>query len=279
MSEIKDWVQKAFDEKWAIGHFNMPNLEAAQGIAMAAERYRGPVILGTANGTFDHLGMDYVRVVAEEVRRHAKGHVFLHMDHGTEEQAHYCIDAGYDSVMVDASMYDYETNVRITKGVVEHAKKYGVAVEAQIGKTWEPGDERFGEDCDTHPDEAEQFVKDTGIDWLAVSIGNNPGAVDVHAAPIQLDTLEEIERCCGVPIVMHGGTNVGDETMKGAIKLGVAKVNIDTAVRYAVTGAITDYYAANPGVVDIRPGMADARERVCKVVGEKMGLFGALDRL
>lgn len=279
MSEIRKMVNRAFEEKWAIGHFNMPTIEAAQGIALAAERYHGPVILGTADGTFDHLGMEYVRLIVEEVRRHAKGHVFLHMDHGTPDQAHYCIDCGYDSVMVDASMLPYEENVRITREVVEHARKYDVAVEAQIGKTWESGDERFGEDCDTHPDEAEQFVKDTGIDWLAVSIGNNPGAVDVHAAPIQLDVLAEIERCCGVPIVMHGGTNVGDETMREAIKLGVAKVNIDTAIRYAVTGAVTDYYAANPGVVDIRPGMADARERVCTTVGQKMELFGSTGRL
>ena len=278
MSEIKKVVQRAFEEKWAIGHFNMSGLEAAQGIAAAAQRFSGPVILGTANGTLDHLGMDYVALIATEVRRHARGRVFLHMDHGTVEQAHYCIDAGYDSVMVDASMYDYETNVRLTREIVEHAKKYDVAVEAQIGKTWEPGDERFGEDCDTHPDEAEQFVKDTGIDWLAVSIGNNPGAVDVHAAPIQLDTLAEIERRCGVPIVMHGGTNVGDETMKGAIQLGVAKVNIDTAVRYAMTEGVKGYYDANPGVVDIRPGMAAARENVCETVGKKMELFGSVGR-
>lgn len=279
MSEIRNMVQRAFDEKWAIGHFNIPNLEAAQGIALAAERAASPVIIGTANGTLDHLGMDYVRMIVEEVRRRSKGHVFVHLDHGTPEQAHYCIDAGWDSVMVDASELPYDENVRITREVVEHARSYDVAVEAQIGKTWEPGDERFGEDCDTHPDEAERFVADTGIDWLAVSIGNNPGAVDVHAAPIQLDVLAEIEERCGVPIVMHGGTNVDDDTMRESIKLGVSKVNIDTAVRYAVTEAVTEYYKANPGVVDIRPGMADARERVARVVMEKMDLFGSCGRI
>ena len=279
MSEIRNMVQRAFEEKWAIGHFNIPNLEAAQGIALAAERAAGPVIIGTANGTLAHLGIDYVRLIVEEVRRHSRGNVFVHLDHGTPEQAHYCIDAGWDSVMVDASELPYEENVRITREVVEHAKRYDVAVEAQIGKTWEPGDERFGEDCDTHPDEAERFVADTGIDWLAVSIGNNPGAVDVHAAPIQLDTLEEIERLCRVPIVMHGGTNVGDDAMHGSIQLGVAKVNIDTAIRYAVTEAVTAYYAVHPGVVDIRPGMADARERVASTVMAKMELFGSTGRI
>lgn len=279
MSEIRNIVQRAFEEKWAIGHFNIPNLEAAQGIALAAERAAGPVIIGTANGTLEHLGMDYVRLIVEEVRRHSRGRVFVHLDHGTPEQAHYCIDAGWDSVMIDASELPYEENVRITREVVEHARRYDVAVEAQIGKTWEPGDERFGEDCDTHPDEAERFVADTGIDWLAVSIGNNPGAVDVRAAPIQLDTLEEIGRLCETPIVMHGGTNVGDDTMRGSIRLGVAKVNIDTAIRFAVTGAVTDYYATHPGVVDIRPGMADARERVAQTVMAKMELFESTGRI
>jgi ketose-bisphosphate aldolase len=279
MSEIKEMVARAFKEKWAVGHFNIPSLEAAQGISLAAERSSGPVIIGTANGTIEHLGLDYVRMVVEEVRRHARGCVFIHMDHGTSEQAHYCIDAGWDSVMIDASELPYDENVRITQEVVEHARRYDVAVEAQIGKTWEPDDERFGEDCDTHPDEAERFVADTGIDWLAVSIGNNPGAVDVHAAPIQLDTLKEIERRCGVPIVMHGGTNVGDDAMRGSIQLGVAKVNIDTAIRYAVTESIKGYYADNPSVVDIRPGMADARERVAQVVADKMKLFGSCGRI
>lgn len=278
MQGIGDLVQEAFDEKWAVGQFNISSLEVAQGIAAASERASGPVIIGTSNGTIRHLGFDYVRMIVEEVRRHARGQVFVHMDHGTEELAHRCIDAGWDSVMIDASEQPYDENVRITRGVVEHARRRGVAVEAQIGRTWEPDNERYGEDCDTHPDEAERFVADTGIDWLAVSIGNNPGAVEYRAAPIQLDVLEEIENSCGVPIVMHGGTNVGDDTMRGAIQLGVAKVNIDTAVRRSVTEAVTGYYRDNPGSLDIRPCMAGAREHVTETVMAKMELFGSSGR-
>lgn len=279
MSEIKKWIDRASAEKWAIGEFNISSLETAQGIVAAGERAGSPVIIGTSMGTIRHLGFDYVKTLTQEARRQAQVPVFIHLDHGTEEMAHRCIDNGWDSVMIDVSESPHSENKRVTREVVEHAADKDVLVEAQIGQTWDEEGEREVEQIDTDPAEAQEFVEFTGVDLLAVSIGNTPGAVVGGEAQIKVETLEEISRLISVPTVLHGGTSIGDATVRRTIELGVAKVNIDTVIRRSVADTLANVFKNPDYSVDTRPAMAQVREATTAAVVGKIELIGSDGRV
>lgn len=271
------WMGRARSEGWALGMFNAHHLEAVQAVAAAAHHLHAPVMLGTTMGGLKHVGLDYFVAMAEVARRHCTAPLILHLDHGADyETARRCIDSGFDSVMIDASSGAYEANVELVRRVVALARRHGVGVEAQIGETLaEEGPEAV--ERKTAPEEAVRFVKDTGIDYLAVSIGSTPG--QLHGAPaIDVALARAIAGAVGIPLVLHGGTSVPAQVVRDVVAAGVAKVNIDAAIKGAFRQALTERYAVADPIVDTRKPMAEARALAQQAVEEKIRLFGAEGR-
>lgn len=270
-----EWVRQARAEGWALGQFNMGNLETLQAIVAAAEDRQAPVLIGVTMGTIRHAGLPYIAALVRTAKAQSSVPLLLHLDHGPDlDTIAACIDEGWDSVMIDASMLPYDENVAMVRQAMALARPRGVAVEAQIGETWEEEGEGHAE-TPTDPAEARAFVGDTGIDYLAVSIGNTPGHVGGGVAPIDMALLGDIAAVAGAPIVMHGGTSVPDAVMREAIGLGVAKVNIDTAIQLAVSGALREHYAQPGASPDFRVPLARGREAARAAVRARIDLFGS----
>lgn len=272
------WVLRARREGWAVGQFNMSNLETLQAIADAANETKAPVFVGTSMGTLRHAGLEYVAAMARAAKVASPVPLLFHLDHGPDfATVAACIDLGWDSVMIDASALPYEENVALVRRVVAMAHPRGVAVEAQIGQTWEEdGDDRT--EVVTTPEAAQGFVRATGVDYVAVSIGNTPGQVEGEA-PIDIPLLRAIARLADIPIVMHGGSSVPDAVMREAIGLGVAKINIDTAIRLAVSRTLADHYRGDRPASDPRVPFREARDAAKASTLEKIALFGAVGRV
>lgn len=271
------WIGRAYAEGWAVGMFNAHHLEATQAIAAAAERARAPVMLSTTMGGIRHVGLDYFVVMAEVARRGVSVPLILHLDHGADfETCAACIERGFDSVMIDASSTSYEENVALVRRVVSLARRHGVGVEAQIGETLAEEGADVAE-RKTTVEEAVAFVRDTGIDYLAVSIGNTPGRLGGEA-PIDVPLVRAISEAVRVPLVLHGGTSVPATTVRAVVAAGIAKVNIDAAVKGAFRAALIAAYGADDPVVDTRAPLADARARAVEAVTDKIALFGAEGR-
>lgn len=271
------WIGRAYREGWAVGMFNAHHLEATQAIATAADQTGAPVMLSTTMGGLRHVGLDYFVAMAEVARRGTSVPLILHLDHGADfETVRACVEAGFDSIMIDASGASYEENVDLVRRVVALARRHGVGVEAQIGETLaeEGGDvvERK-----TTVEEAVKFVADTGVDYLAVSIGNTPGRLGT-GTEIDVPLVKVLSAALRVPLVLHGGTSVTLPTVRALIAAGVAKINIDAAVKGAFRRALQQYYGPADPVVDTRLPLGAARELAVEAVKERIGWFGAAGR-
>lgn len=268
------WIGRAHRECWAIGMFNAHHLEAMQAIAAAAERLRAPVMLGTTMGGLRHVGLDNFLAMATAAQRRTSVPLILHLDHGADfETVRSCIEAGFDSVMIDASAERYDKNVELVRRVVALARRHGVGVEAQVGETLaEEGAELI--ERKTTVAEASRFAADTGVDYLAVSVGSRPGQLG-GAAPIDIPLVGALAEAVGIPLVLHGGTSVPAGLASAAIRAGVAKINIDAAVKGAFRDALRRHYGIEDPVVDTRIPMAEARRLAQTAVERRLEMFGA----
>ena len=271
------WIGRAYREGWAIGMFNAHHLEALQAIATAAEQSRAPLMLSTTMGGIKHVGLDYFVAMAGVARRRSSVPLILHLDHGADfETCRTCIEMGFDSVMIDASGTSYDANVELVRKVVDLARRHGVGVEGQIGETLaEEGGQVI--ERKTTPEEAVQFVADTGIDYLAVSIGNTPGQLG-DGAPIDVALVKAISAAAQVPLVLHGGTSVPPGIVQEVVAAGIAKINIDAAVKGAFREALQRHYGAADPIVDTRPPLAEARRLSVTAVERRLEMFGAVGR-
>lgn len=271
------WITRAYQEGWAIGMFNAHHLEALQAIATAAEQNRAPLMLSTTMGGIKHVGLDYFMAMASVARRRSTVPLILHLDHGADyETCRTCIEMGFDSVMIDASGTSYDANVELVCKVVALARRHGVGVEAQIGETLaEEGGEVI--ERKTTPQEAMRFIEDTGIDYLAVSIGNTPGQLG-DGAPIDVALVKALSAATKVPLVLHGGTSVPPTIVRDVIAAGIAKVNIDAAVKGAFRQALQTHYGVADPIVDTRLPLADARRLSVTAVEQRLAMFGAVGR-
>ncbi len=294
--------EKAFEGKYAIGAFNINNMEIIQGILDACEAHKSAVILQVSGGAMKYARPTYLRKMVEAAVEDTGLDVALHLDHGSDlEQVKTAIAAGFTSVMYDGSHHDYEENVRLTKEVVEYAHSKGVVVEAELGKLAGIEDDVNVSAADatyTDPDQAVDYVKRTGIDSLAIAIGTSHGAYKFKGeAKLDFERLESITRKleeAGIhnfPIVLHGASAVdqnfvamcnefgGDikgasgiplEMLRKASSMAVCKINMDTDLRLAMTGSIRKTLAENPSEIDPRKYLGDARKNITKLVNEKI---------
>ncbi len=295
-----EMFKKAYNGGYAIGAFNVNNMEIVQGITEAAGELNSPVILQVSKGARAYANHTYlVKLVEAAIIENPQIPIALHLDHGDSyELCKSCIDGGFTSVMIDASSKPFEENIEITKKVVEYAHAHGVVVEAELGTLAGVEDEvsvEAGKEMYTRPEEVEEFVSKTGCDSLAIAIGTSHGAYKFKPGTkpqLRFDVLEECtKRLPGFPIVLHGSSSVPQEfvamvnqyggNMPGAIgvpedqlrhaaELSVCKINIDSDIRLAMTGNIRKYFAEHPDHFDPRQYLKPARQAVKDMVAHKI---------
>lgn len=275
---IVEWIARAHHEHWALGQFNISNLEVLQAIVEAANQERSPVIVGVSMGSLRHIGRSYLAGLISGARQVATVPLFFHLDHGADlETVCSCIDIGFDSVMLDASRASVAENIRLVRQAVAYAHPRNVGVEAQIGETW---DEETGDMIESRTDPAQiaDFVEQSGIDYVAISFGNTPGRWE-GAAAVDIDLIRTCAAVSPVPIVLHGGSSIPDEAMRLALTAGAAKVNIDTVLRRAATELFRTQYCSQMPPADPRKVFSAARDAVRQTVATKMQLFGSSNKV
>ncbi|MCR5484846.1 MAG: class II fructose-1,6-bisphosphate aldolase [Clostridiales bacterium] len=295
----KKMFEDAYKGGYAIGAFNVNNMEIIQGIVGAAEKLNAPLILQVSKGARKYANHTYLVKLVEAAEIETGLPIALHLDHGPDfETCKSCIDGGFTSVMIDGSSHPYEENVALTKQVVEYAHAHGVTVEGELGKLAGVEDDVKVADDDalfTNPDEVEDFVTRTGVDSLAIAIGTSHGAYKFKPGQdpkLRLDILEEVgKRLPGFPIVLHGASSVPQEfvklvnqyggnmpnaigipesELKKAAKMAVCKINIDSDLRLAMTAAIRQYFFEHPDHFDPRQYLAPARTAIETMVAHKI---------
>ena len=293
----KDMFEKSMKEHFAIGAFNVNNMEIIQGIVTAANEEKSPVILQVSSSARKYAGHRYLMKMVEAAVEETDIPIALHLDHGPDfETCKSCIDGGFTSVMIDGSKYSFEENIALTKQVVDYAHERGVVVEAELGKLAGIEDDVNVAASDaiyTDPDQAEEFVKRTGCDSLAIAIGTSHGAYKFKGeAKLRFDILQKVkEKLPNTPIVLHGASTVipelvemcnkfggdipgakgvPDEMLKQAGQNGVSKINVDTDLRLAMTAQIRRVFAEKPSEFDPRKYLAPARDAIKETVQHKI---------
>ena len=302
----KGMFEKSMKEGFAIGAFNINNMEIIQGIVDAAAKENSPVILQASSGAIKYARIPYLKKMVEAALEEHDIPLALHLDHGPDfETCKMCIDNGFTSVMIDGSKYDFEENVALTKKVVDYAHSHGVVVEAELGKLAGIEDDVNVSEADamyTDPEQAKEFVERTGCDSLAIAIGTSHGAYKFKGeAKLRFDILAKIKELIpNTPIVLHGASTVipelvekcnkyggnipgakgvPDEMLHEASLSGVSKINVDTDLRLAMTGAIREIFAEDPSVFDPRKYMQPARELIKETVQHKIrDVFGSSNK-
>ena len=303
----KEMFEKSMKEGFAIGAFNVNNMEIIQAIVDAAAENNSPVILQASSSAIKYARINYLmKMIEAAVEEHPNVPIAIHLDHGPDfETCKKCVDAGFTSIMFDGSKYDFEENIRLTKEVVDYAHAHGVVVEAELGKLAGIEDEvnvSADEAKYTDPAQAEEFVRRTGVDSLAIAIGTSHGAYKFKGeAKLRFDILKEIkERIPNTPIVLHGASTVipelvdtcnnyggnipgakgvPDEILHEASISGVSKINVDTDLRLALTAGIRKVFAEDPSAFDPRKYLTPARDLVKETVSHKIkNVFGSANK-
>ncbi len=281
-------VNKKMVGKYAIPAFNTSNLETTQGIVRAAVAQKSPVIIQTSVGTIEYAGIEEIAAIIKAEAREADVPIALHQDHCKDfGLIKKLIDVGYSSVMIDASALDYKENVKLTKAVVAYAHKRGVWVQAELGRLlgnedWQTV--KTGDDLMTDPVQAVKFVRETGVDTLAVAVGSfhgipvNPEMKKILTTlkeHIDLHRLKLIHEHVKIPLVLHGASGVPDHQMVAAIKQGVAVFNIDTDLRVSFNKALRSNLKKNPQIYDPRKLLRPATDALQQMAEDKLKLLKA----
>ena len=302
----KEMFKKSMEEGFAIGAFNINNMEILQGIIDAAAKQNSPVILQASSGAIKYARIKYLMKMVEAAAEETNIPIAIHLDHGPDfETCKMCIDNGFTSVMIDGSKYSFEENVELTKKVVDYAHSKGVVVEAELGQLAGIEDDVNVSEADakyTDPDQAKEFVEKTGCDSLAIAIGTSHGAYKFKGeAKLRMDILAQVkEKIPNTPIVLHGASTVipelvdtcnkyggdipgakgvPDDILHTASISGVSKINVDTDLRLAFTGEIRKTLAENPSAFDPRKYLTPARDKITEVVEHKIkNVFGSSNK-
>lgn len=293
-----EMFKKAYEGGYAVGAFNVNNMEIVQGITEACQEQKAPVILQVSKGARAYANHTYlVKMVEAAIQECPDVPIALHLDHGDDfEICKACIDGGFTSVMFDGSHMDYEDNVKVAKQVAEYAHAHGVVVEAELGRLAGVEDEVSSDEHQyTDPAQVEDFVTRTGVDSLAIAIGTSHGAYKFKPGQkpqLRFDILEDVSRRLpNFPIVLHGASSVPqefvkkvnefggnlpdaigipEEMLREAAKSAVCKINIDSDIRLAITAAIREHFATKPGDFDPRQYLKPARQAVKDMVTHKL---------
>lgn len=277
-----DMLNKAREGKYAVGHFNINNLEWAKSILLTAQEMNAPVILGVSEGAGKYMGgfkvvADMVKALTDSMEITVP--VALHLDHGTYEGCYKCIKAGFSSIMFDGSHYPIAENVEKTKELVAITKALGMSLEAEVGAIGGEEDGVIGAGECADPDEC-KAIADLGVNMLAAGIGNIHGKYPANWKGLNFETLEAVKAKVGnMPLVLHGGTGIPEDMIKKAISLGVAKINVNTECQLAFAAATRKYIEEGKDLegkgFDPRKLLAPGTEAIKQTVREKITLFGS----
>ncbi|RKY02807.1 ketose-bisphosphate aldolase [Candidatus Poribacteria bacterium] len=277
---MKEMLEDAKRRRYAVGAFNVLNIESLQGILEAAVELKSPVIVNIAEVHFKYVDMEAMAPVVQRAAQLAPVPVALHLDHGLSLQTIVrAIRCGFTSVMFDGSMYPLEENIRLTKQIVEICHSVGVTVEAELGyvpgtESPRPNGTEAQPEFFTDPEEAERFVKETGVDALAVAVGTVHGLYKGEPK-IDFDRLAEIARRTNIPLVLHGGSGISDEDFKRAIELGVCKVNVYTQMSIEAVNRIKRRLEREPELINFPELLLEAKAGIKDVVKRQMEVFGS----
>jgi len=275
---MNEFLPRAKAEKFAVGQFNLNNLEFAQAIVEAAMEEKSPFIFGVSEGALRYMGIEFTVALAEAAAKKSGLPIALHLDHGSSfDVAMKCIRAGFTSVMFDGSHYPFEENVRLTKEIVKVAHAMGVSVEGELGTIGGVEDDVSVDEADAalaKPEEAIRFYEETGVDALAIAVGTAHGMYKAEPK-IRHDIIEEVSRAIPVPLVLHGGSGVPDDQIRKSIEFGIAKINVNTENQVACTASIREVLAKDDKVIDPRKYLTPARKAMTEVVRSKIRLFGS----
>ena len=296
----KEYLVRARREGWALGGFNAYNLESARAVIAAGNELAAPLLVQTSEGAVKHAGLDNLVAIVRELASHTTAPVALHLDHGkSEELARAAVDAGYTSVMIDASRQTFDKNLRETRDIVAYAHARGVHVEAELGTLG--GIEDLGEQAGgsmlTDPDQAVRFAAETEVDALAVAIGTSHGAYKFKGAPrLDFDRLREIATRVTQPIVLHGASSmpqdeisfaerygaqlphaqgIPPEFIQKAVSMGIAKVNTDSDLRLAALGRLRQVLTERPDIFNMYELMGEVEKAIQHATAERIRLFGS----
>ncbi len=303
----KEMFEKAYKGKYAIGAFNVNNMEIVQGITEAAKEVKSPLILQVSAGARNYAKHNYLMHLIEAAVEDTDLPIVVHLDHGADfDICKKCIDGGFSSVMIDGSKYPFEENIELTRRVVEYAHERGVVVEAELGKLAGIEDDvkvNAEDSAYTDPDQAVEFVERTGCDSLAIAIGTSHGAYKFKGEPkLRFDILEKITNMLpNYPLVLHGASTVipefvekcneyggeipgakgvPEDMLRKAATYGVCKINVDTDLRLAMTAAIREEFVKNPAEFDPRKYLGAGREAIKKMVKHKIiDVLGCNDKI
>jgi len=307
LATTQKMFQMAYKNGYAVGAFNVNNMEITQGIVEAIAEENAPLILQISKGAREYAKMSYLRAIIDvAVKENPQIPICMHLDHGdTFELCRQCVDDGFTSVMIDASHYPFEENIKLTKDVVKYAHGHGVVVEAELGQLGGIEEHVKGvDDVSAHltdPNQVMEFVQKTGCDSLAVAVGTSHGAYKFKSEPkLAFDVIEKVGKLLpGFPLVMHGSSSVlqefkdlinkyggkmpdamgvPEEAITRASKMAICKVNIDTDLRMALTAKIRQVFAEKPAEFDPRKYLGPGREAIKKMVKHKLHILGCAGR-
>lgn len=279
---MTEMLNKALEGKYAVGQFNINNLEWTQAILAAAEEEKSPVILGVSEGAARHMGgfktvVMMVKGLLEDMKITVP--VAIHLDHGSSfDKCKEAIDAGFTSVMIDASHHPFEENVETTKAVVEYAHSKGVSVEAELGTVGGQEDDVIAEGVIyADPQECKELVERTGIDCLAPALGSVHGTYK-GLPNLGFKEMEEVRDLTNMPLVLHGGTGIPEADIKKSISLGTSKINVNTENQIAFAKVVREVLAADPEIVDPRKFIQPGRDAIKATVVGKIREFGSSNK-
>ncbi|MFH1253586.1 MAG: class II fructose-bisphosphate aldolase [Candidatus Uhrbacteria bacterium] len=302
LTSLSNLLNRAQHKHYAVGAFNVYNLETIQAVIAAAEAERSPVIIQTSEAAIKYAGLEILGAMVHQLAKKTKAPIIFHLDHGKNEKlvAEAIKSGWYGSVMFDGSALPYKKNLQITKKLVKLAHTKGVAVEAELGAIAGIEDLVSVKDRDaqlTNPKQAAEFVRETGCDALAIAIGTKHGAYKFHGdCQLDFERLKEIRAAVSVPLVLHGASGVpaaiknlaikfgaeigeakgiSDSAIKKAVTLGICKINIDTDLRIAFIAGLHQFIENNPKDIDPRAFLSAGKEKITEVVRQKIRLFGS----
>jgi fructose-bisphosphate aldolase class II len=287
MKNLKYYFEKAQKEQFAIGQFNFSDFSQLKAIVSKAAELKSPIILGTSEGESKFFGLEEAVALRDVLRKKTGSPIFLNLDHGkTFEYLKQAIDAGYDMVHFDGSKLPLEENIKVTKEVVDYAKKHKVLVEGEVGRIGTDASTLYSEkfvikeEDLTKPEEALKFLNETKADLLAISMGNFHGIEASGIDPnLRLDILKAVREKTGYALlVLHGGSGTPEDDIKEAIKMGIVKININTELRLAFTGNLRRVLQQDMNAIVPYKYLPEAQKSVEKVVELKIGLFGSANK-
>ncbi|MEY3597198.1 MAG: hypothetical protein RL543_1151 [Pseudomonadota bacterium] len=266
-------MSDAREGNYAIGAFNMHNDETTQALLIAAEQAKAPVVLQVGRALVPHVGLKRGFEMTKRIAEESDAQFVIHLDHGPWDECLEAIKLGFNSIMYDGAHLPFEENIKTTRRIVEIAHDFGIPVEAELGKIPDAGESVNWEDYYTDVAEAQRFVEETGVDYLAISVGIVHGVVPgVKPQPLSITRTREIRDATGIPLVLHGASGIPEDEVEAAKAAGVHKFNADTDLRHAFRAGMLDVWSE--GDRQLEDAMAEGRRRMIAATIEKMRLYG-----